>query len=192
MAQDYKLLYFKDSDYKDSFGNTWCDASFEGISEPVKWVVKDVSKIELGKLYYGEITMETSKANKPYRRFRTKQKPEENTGSTSSSSVGEDIRAQFAIKAAVALLRNPEADIKEDLVLHWARIFYAMVDKVKQHTGQDTVQDKVQDTPQTEAKPWDKWAKDKIDNDVPDKIPETYYDDLPPVESYADVYNNRQ
>lgn len=72
--KDYKLLDLQISDYKDTFGNTWCTAEFEGVSEPVKWVLKDPTKAVLGQTYYGEMQDKTSQAGKPYQRFYSKPK----------------------------------------------------------------------------------------------------------------------
>lgn len=140
MAQDYKLLQFKPSDFKDQHGNTWCDAAFEGVSEPVKWVVKDPTKAEVGKTYYGEIVQKTSKADKPYQRFYPRQKPEQT--SESKDEYWEDknlsIRAQWAIGQAVqATEMKADQDGYDTDVQDLAGRFFLMVDKVKA-VGQET------------------------------------------------------
>lgn len=74
--QEYILKDFKVSDFKDDYGNTWCEAIFEDVGEPVKWVLKDPASVTLGVAYYGEIKEMTSKAGKPYNRFY-RAKPED-------------------------------------------------------------------------------------------------------------------
>lgn len=76
MAQDYVLRSFKKEDFQDAHGNYWCTAAFEGVGEPVKWVVKNPMSIQEGQTYYGEIKELTSKAGKPYMRFYKQQKPD--------------------------------------------------------------------------------------------------------------------
>lgn len=143
MSQDYELTSFKTSDFKDTFGNTWCDVAFLGVSEPVKWVVKDVSKPQIGRTYYGRIEEKTSKAGKPYLRFYTEQKDEEKQ---KKDEYWDDknltIRAQWAIGQAVSVAGEyPSADIliKDenagtvylDNVEYLAGEFFAMADRVK-------------------------------------------------------------
>lgn len=74
--QEYKLKQFTAGDYKDPHNNTWCDAVFEGKGEPVKWVVKDPTQIQIGQTYYGHFEEKTSQAGKPYTRFYKDQRPE--------------------------------------------------------------------------------------------------------------------
>lgn len=83
--QEYILKDFKVSDFKDDFGYTWCEAIFEGVGEPVKWVLKDPATVTLGVTYYGEIKQMTSKAGKPYNRFY-RAKPEDTPKASTSSS----------------------------------------------------------------------------------------------------------
>jgi hypothetical protein len=86
MGQEYKLRTFDKGDYTDPHGNYWCTATFEGLGEPVKWVVKDPTKVHEGQTVYGEIKEMTSKAGKPYMRFYKQQRPDgEPTGNTPSS-----------------------------------------------------------------------------------------------------------
>jgi hypothetical protein len=87
MAQDYKLRSFKKSDFQDFHKNYWCDAAFEGFGEPVKWVVKDPTKVSEGETYYGEIKEETSKTGKAYWRFFKQQPPDGATPSPNSGKV---------------------------------------------------------------------------------------------------------
>ncbi len=139
--QEYKLTSFEKSDYQDAHGNYWCSATFEGVGEPVKWVAKDPTKVQVGQEYFGEIKDMTSKAGKPYLRFYRANKPDGQAPSSGASSASTSswqprddsaIRAQFAIKAAVDLLKDPSAEVAETTIEHWAIIFYKMVDRVKE------------------------------------------------------------
>lgn len=56
--------------FVDQHGNTWLTVAFEGQSEPVRWVVKDPSKVTEGMSVEGDIEDATSKAGKPYLRFK--------------------------------------------------------------------------------------------------------------------------
>jgi len=85
-TKDYKLTWFHAGDYKDPHGNYWCNAAFDGVSEPVRWVVKDPDAVEVNKTYYGHFTKEESKTGKEYIRFRREQKPEESHANQSNSS----------------------------------------------------------------------------------------------------------
>ena len=89
--QEYTVRAFKAGDFKDNFGNSWCEAVFEEYGEPVRWVVKDPATINVGKKVYGHISEETSKAGKPYQRFRT-DKREEGTSSPQSGYIPKDNR----------------------------------------------------------------------------------------------------
>ncbi len=140
MAKEYELTAFDvgREPYVDPHGNTWCTAVFLGEGEPVKWVVKDPTAIKVGQKYYGSIVEQTSKAGKPYLRFK-REKPPENTYVSTDNKQSDEywserndaIKAQFAIKTAVELLKNPEADdISEELIEHWARSFFNMVERV--------------------------------------------------------------
>jgi hypothetical protein len=135
MPQEYEIIQFKKGDFQDNHGNFWCDMALRGVSEPVKIVVKDPTKYQDGDKIYGRITQETSKAGKSYQRFRRELAPDENTPSHGSRSYtprdDAAIRAQFSIKTAVELLKNPEAEVKEDIIEHWAKVFYKMIDRVK-------------------------------------------------------------
>jgi hypothetical protein len=139
MAKEYELTAFDTGKepYVDQHGNTWLTAVFLGEGEPVKWVVKDPTTVKVGDKYHGSITEEKSKAGKPYLRFRREARPDGPTSPSSDkpsdeywSERNDAIKAQFAIKTAVELLKNPEADIAEELVEHWAKIFFNMVDRV--------------------------------------------------------------
>lgn len=143
--KEYTLGHFKAGDFKDQNGNTWADASFEGVSEPVKWVVKDVDKIKVGESYYGHFTDETTKNGKPYRRFRREKRPDAPQGTQGSQQSNKpdeaywadkqaQIRAQWAIGQAVKLFSeadNWDWDRDNDLVEKYAKHLYALVDRVK-------------------------------------------------------------
>lgn len=140
MSQEYRIIQFTPSDFKDQMSNFWCDVVFEGVSEPCKWVMqaKTIPTIQVGEAVYGHIEQMTSKAGKTYNRFKKDQLPEKapdpQTPATTHSAPAVDwdakdrnIRAQFAIKAAIAYgtPETPLADIEAS-----AKAFYAMVDRV--------------------------------------------------------------
>jgi hypothetical protein len=143
MAQEYVLKSFKASDFKDFQGNVWCDAAWEGISEPTKWVMKPetTERIEVGKSYYGEIKDETYKNGNPYRRFHKRKDPEEQPKQASIVPKKEQkewqprddnaIRAQWAIGQAVHYLASGNAPKSGWDVESYAKTLYAMVDRVK-------------------------------------------------------------
>lgn len=150
MAQDYELTQFQGSDFKDQNGNTWCTAVFRGVGEPVKWVVKDITKIQVGQSYYGEIKTQQGKSGKDYLRFYREQRPDQNHGGNSSGGKREyqprddsAIRAQWAIGQAVHMFTPlfesaAEAKMKiEDFTNVNGRIeaqakeLYVMVNRVK-------------------------------------------------------------
>lgn len=103
-SKEHKLLDFKVGELKDNYGNTACSATFEGVSEPVTWMVKDPTKVAVGQSYYGHTEDATSRAGKPYRRFYRDQRPEA-SDSTPSKSFGyvkddKEIRALAIMKSA--------------------------------------------------------------------------------------------
>lgn len=139
MAQEYKLIQLKPGDFQDNHGNTWCDAAFEGVSEPVKWVVKDPRAYTEGESYYGEIKDMTSKAGKAYLRFYRQLKPEDEQQVFSAHphpsprrdyvDHHEAIKAQWAIGQAVQLsIANGKLDL--EAVEADAKQFYTMVDRI--------------------------------------------------------------
>lgn len=95
----YELTELDVSDFKDNYGNTWCDAVFVGIGEPVKWVLKDPDSVKVGEKYYGEIEEKISKAGKAYLKFK-RAKPED---SSQQGSYQESPEKQDSINRAVAL-----------------------------------------------------------------------------------------
>lgn len=145
MSQDYKVLELKIGNFQDNYGNTWCDMVLEGVGEPVRIVLKDPTTVKAGDTLYGHIEQAISKANKAYNRFKKDQLPENapdpQTPVTTHSAPAVDwdakdraIRAQFAIKAAIAYgtPETPLADIEAS-----AKAFYAMVDRVAGSNTQD-------------------------------------------------------
>jgi hypothetical protein len=99
MAKDYRISYFKDSDFKDMNGNTWCDVAFEGVSEPAKIVVKDPSRFSVGMEVYGELKEATTKNGKPYQRFY-REKKEEHTQTSGSTYDSNGAKFGNALKIA--------------------------------------------------------------------------------------------
>lgn len=117
MVLEYTLIDFKPSDFKDDYGNTWCDAAFKGMSEPVKWAVKDPSKPVVGQNYWGTIDEKTSKAGKTYLRFNKKQPPENTQtqdGKPNSGSHEDGVAWGNALNVA-AISLSAKVD-KQDLV----------------------------------------------------------------------------
>lgn len=144
-AQDYKLTKFEPSDFKDDFGNVWCNAEFEGVAGQVRWVVKDPSAQIVGKTYYGEIRDATSKAGKTYKRFHKEQPQDSPQGGSGSQWQPRDdnaIRAQWSIGRAVDTIdwKDPELDLAHILPLieRRANAFYDLVDRVKSHGDKET------------------------------------------------------
>jgi len=115
MAQEYILRSFEKGDFQDAHGNYWCTAAFEGFGEPVKWVVKDPTKPQEGRSYYGEITEQTSKAGKPYWRFYKKQRQDapQNAAGTAWKDTSDGQRQGMCMNNAAAYinLRNANEDM---------------------------------------------------------------------------------
>lgn len=109
MAQDYTISIFKVGDYKDNYGNVWCEVAFEGVSEPARWSMKPESteKYSVGTKVYGHIEDATSQAGKPYNRFKTDQRPDDSEGSKTDFKPAvnswNDPKKEDAIARAVAL-----------------------------------------------------------------------------------------
>lgn len=100
--QDFKLTNFKPTDFKDNFGNVWCEATFEGVGEPVKWVVKDITTPVIGQSYYGEMKDMKSKTGKTYVRFYKRERPDGEVPARDSGNF-ETVDKQDAISRSVAL-----------------------------------------------------------------------------------------
>jgi hypothetical protein len=135
--REYEIVHFEKSDFQDQNGNYWCNVLFKGAaSEPIKIVVKDPtdSVFSVGSILYGRITNETSKAGKPYNRFRREKKPDApttlgNDGSTGNSQgwksndagTQESIARSVALKAAV----DSHSSGKVDDILKTAETYLA-------------------------------------------------------------------
>ena len=140
MAQDYKLLQFKVGDFQDQHGNTWATAAFEGVSEPVRWVVKDPSTIKEQESYYGDIKQHESKSGRPYLRFHRAKKEDrpkrDDSAIRAQWAIGQAVNtltpliAKIAGKADETFISGIDAKFLEDVELK-AKAFYAMVDRVK-------------------------------------------------------------
>ena len=141
MSSDYTISVFKPTDYKDTYGNYWCEVAFEGESEPARWSMKpeSVEKYKPGVSVYGHIEEATSKAGKPYNRFKTDQRPEgtqaPQSGSKPQTSSWDNPERQDAISRSVALNNTAtiyqgvgdKANVVEMLAL--ADQFYAWLTK---------------------------------------------------------------
>ena len=146
MIQNYTLKTFVPSDFKDDYGNTWCNATFEGVGEPVKWVLRDPTKPVLGQEYYGEITEETSRKGGKYLRFRPKNAEDQAAPSDKPTEEYWDaknaqIKAQWAIGQAVQIFTYEQTE-KQVVGLggieSTAKELFEMVDRVKEGmTGYD-------------------------------------------------------
>lgn len=130
---EYKVKFLEVGDFQDQHGNYWCNAAFDGIGEPVRWVIKDPSKIKEGESYYGKVTMEKSKAGNAYLRFRREERPE---GAPLPDKPGgyvpkdsDAIRAQWAIGRAIEMY-NAEK-IGKDKLVETAKYLYGLVDTIK-------------------------------------------------------------
>lgn len=136
MAQEYLVKDLKVGDYKDPHGNTWCTLSLEGISEPVRIVVKDPASITLGTNIYGHIETKTSQAGKAYQRFYKDQREDNQSSSGSThfsprnakndADTQESIARSVALKAAVDFATDTKMDIHAvintaDVFLTWLR-----------------------------------------------------------------------
>ncbi len=104
---EYTLKFLEATDFKDNYQNTWCNAAFEGISEPVTWVLKDPSTVKEGEKYYGEIKVTTAKSGRNYLRFKRLEQPEGGAepikNIAKGSAYSEDPDKQTSIYRSVAL-----------------------------------------------------------------------------------------
>lgn len=129
MLKDYKLVSFEKGDFQDFHKNYWCTAVFEGVGEPIKWVVKDPTKVTEGETYYGEIKEETSKAGKSYLRFYKKQAPDAqgaSQGGGSSAYSGErsdGMRQGMCINNAANFI-NAQNVANSMTPAEWAQMVY--------------------------------------------------------------------
>lgn len=144
MAQEYTLSSFQDSDFKDQNGNTWCTALFEEKSnEPIKWVVKDPTKVVVGQKYFGEVKEMTSKAGKPYLRFFREKNPDYQGGGNKSNGDGQHQGMCFNNASAYVVAQGGKtlgAEEWADAVFMYARALYnkgslkAVVNEIQNQT----------------------------------------------------------
>ena len=125
--QDYTVEDVRIGDFKDDHGNTWTDVVFKEIGEPVKWVMKDPSKVKPGDVVYGSINEQTSKAGKTYLRFKKEQKPEPGQEPVDWDRKDAYIRFQWAYREALAHFRGEE--VKMDNVRKLAKSLVLLVDE---------------------------------------------------------------
>jgi hypothetical protein len=138
-TKEYSVLQFKKGDFKDNYGNYWCDMALQGVGEPVRIVVKDPLQFRDGMTLYGTIEEKTSQAGKPYLRFKRLEKPEAEQTSLGGSTKKEwqprddmAIRAQWAINGALTLYSTWNKERPEfDDIEKAAKQLFAMVDRVK-------------------------------------------------------------
>lgn len=128
MAQEYTITAFEKGDFQDNHGNYWCSMVVDGVGEPVKIVVKDPTKYEVGMKLFGDITEQTSKAGNAYLRFKRAQQGELSTSNTDSPERVESIYRCNALNNAVAYLAG-FANVQEETgiaadPLEQADIFY--------------------------------------------------------------------
>ncbi len=140
MAQEYKVVRVSQEQPREWAGPHgtvyYIKTMLEGHDKAVSIGKKKPDALKEGDTVYGTI----EESDLPEDKFKPASLPKfENkpSGQTDEywAKKDERIQAQFAIKTAVALLRNPEADVPAETIEHWARVFYAMVDKVSGQEG---------------------------------------------------------
>lgn len=124
--QDYIVEDLRVGDFKDNHGNTWCDVVFKEVGEPVKWVLKDPSKVQVGDSVYGLIEEKESKAGKTYKKFKRGQKPE---GEVDWDRKDAMIRYQWAYREALAHFDRTDKKVKLDDIRDLANTLVKMVDE---------------------------------------------------------------
>jgi hypothetical protein len=163
MSQNYKIKHLDagKEPFMDRNGNTWINVLFEeASSEPIKWVVKDMSKFTIGQTVYGRIETPEGKSYKRFYREPQPDTPANNqssagnalTSTTSSyDSTQESIARSVALKAAVDLMpgASPPAvlGVAGDF-LHWLQQNSNTSKKEKSNVAQsnDKEDDKAVDT----------------------------------------------
>lgn len=149
MAQEYTITQIKKNDtWKNNYGEFQSySLALQGFGEAVSLNKKvPVSQEpQVGDVIYGSLELATGKSGRDYYKFKAEQRMDNQNDSPSPSQKPVDwdnrqnsIKAQFAIKTAVELLKDPLHDITEDLIEHWANIFFNMVDKVKDQLPDET------------------------------------------------------
>lgn len=141
MAQEYVLNAFEPSDFQDPHGNYWCSGVLQGVGEPVKMVVKDPMQFKPGMELYGTVKEVPTKKdpNKTYLRFFREKRPDDNQQSFGGTGKKEwqprddaAIRAQWAINQSREYIQHMLGkDAKLTEVLETAKLFFAMVEQVK-------------------------------------------------------------
>lgn len=149
MPQDWKLLSFEKSDFQDTTGNFWCQATFEGFGEPIKWVMqaKTVATVQVGESYYGEIRDWTSAKGGVFPRFYREKREDGHTAPQHPAQgpqvemIGQPapqrewvdksdtIRAQWAIGQARKWVTAHPSQVFDDIPTE-AKKFYALVDVI--------------------------------------------------------------
>lgn len=120
-------------------GNTWESSygqmqsyalALDGVGEPVQLNKKVPVKTEpqVGDELHGTLE-EQERGGRTYYKIKLDQQQSGFKGQPKDEAA---IKAQFAIKTAVQLLRNPDAEVSAETIEHWAKEFYAMVERVKQ------------------------------------------------------------
>jgi hypothetical protein len=157
---EYEIIQFDKGDFKDQNGNYWCTMAVRGVSEPVRIVVKDPMHEDFleGKSLYGKITDETSKANKPYLRFRREKREDSQQDSLPVKSdkpspeywddKNAQIRAQWAIGRAVDMAVGwnagpPDENAVFNTIESTAHKLFDMVDRVSGKENDDEAQEKL-------------------------------------------------
>lgn len=128
MTQEYTVTDVRIGDYKDNHNNTWCDVVFEELGEPVKWVMKDPSKVKVGDKVYGSVEEKESKAGNKYLRFKKEQKPEPGQEPVDWDKKDAYIRFQWAYREALAHFRGKE-EVKMEEVRKLAKSLVLLVDE---------------------------------------------------------------
>lgn len=140
MAQDYTIRSIKKNDQWSNEHGTFQSyaIAFEGIGEPVSMnkKVPVAQEPQPGDVLYGSLELKMGKSGRTYYKFNSEKKPDEQTYHTEKQSDeywqdrNKSVKAQFAIKTAVQLLKNPEADVDAETIEYWAIVFYKMVENV--------------------------------------------------------------
>lgn len=139
--QEYTISQFNAGDFKDNNGNIWCNVLFvEKSNEPMRWVVKDPSTVQVGQKVYGHIETKTSQAGKPYLRFYRDQRPDDtrgNSGGAGGSKPHYQPKDEHAIAKAVALKAAVDSwagrgDVNDEKYIDRANVFLAWLESDKQ------------------------------------------------------------
>lgn len=176
--QEYELIDLKVSDFEDNFSNKWCEATFKGVSEPVKWVIKDPSSVTLGVSYYGEIKGMTSKAGKPYNRFyraKPEDTPQKATQSQSKTldyepstnarwAIGMAYRAYVQVTGSV----DGSGEFPFKHIEEHARELVSMFERIKD--GKQSIESMIKTDMPSGRQKFDE-AREKLKNKISDEPP---------------------